>query len=159
MEEKRKWIKGKGKIWTHVIDFLINLVHFFFYHSIQTVSPLYKIGEHSLSDKASPLYDPVSDSNTHPGIHFLIEVLPYPTEVLPFLTPFLQYPMHLSRLTERLLGKVSRPHHHPSAWSLNYIYKIKTQNFFFDTKLICNICSFFEAILVTFLVVLIILNK
>ena len=57
-------------MWTHVIDFLINLVHFFFYHSIQTVSPLYKIGEHSLSDKASPLYDPVSDSNTHPGIHF-----------------------------------------------------------------------------------------
>ena len=57
-------------MWTHVIDFLINLVHFFFYHSIQTVSPLYKIGEHSLSDTASPLYDPVSDSNTHPRTHF-----------------------------------------------------------------------------------------
>ena len=31
---------------------------------------LYQIGEHSLSDTASPLYDPVSDSNIHPGTHF-----------------------------------------------------------------------------------------
>ena len=57
-------------MWTRVIDFLINLVHLFFYHSIQAVSPLYKIGEHSLSDTTSPLYNPVSDSNTHPRTHF-----------------------------------------------------------------------------------------
>ena len=72
-------------MWTHVIDFLINLVHFFFYHSIQTVSPLYKIGEHSLSNTASPLYDPVSNSKTHLGTHFSDRVAPlsYPVSLVP----------------------------------------------------------------------------
>ena len=33
---EEKMNQGEGKMWIHVIDFLTNLIHFFFYHSIQT---------------------------------------------------------------------------------------------------------------------------